>query len=116
MSPKHTLRKQPMRKRGAVEENANPSRLVDNVEDVLDAEIAATRLREIKDDPEKLVSGEKLTALFIVSLSEAVHLRVYEGSRLMPSRNCQRRCGGKSGIRLMDWPMGQRDKVSKSRA
>ena len=62
MSPKHTLRKQPMRKRGAVEENANPSRLVDNVEDVLDAEIAATRLREINEDPEKLVSGEKLTA------------------------------------------------------
>ena len=62
MSPKHTLRKPTMSKRGAVEENAKPSRFVDNVEDVLDSEIAATRLREIKDDPEKLVAGEKLTA------------------------------------------------------
>ncbi len=62
MSTKHSVSKQTMRKRGSVEENAKPSRFVDNVEDVLDAEIAATRLREINEDPEKLVSGEKLTA------------------------------------------------------
>lgn len=62
MRTKPTIRKPTLKKPAAVEKNANPSRFVDNVEDVRDAEIAATRLREITEDPEKLVSGEKLTA------------------------------------------------------
>ena len=62
MSTKNSVRKPTVRKRGAVEENAKPSRFVDGPENVIDSEIAATRLRELNEDPENLVSGEKLTA------------------------------------------------------
>ena len=62
MRTKPTIRKPTVSKRGAVEDNAKPSRFVDDPEDVIDSEIAATRLREINEDPENLVSGEKLTA------------------------------------------------------
>ncbi len=62
MRTKHSVRKPTVSKRSAVEENAKPSRFVDAPEDVVDSEIAATRLREINEDPENLVSGEKLTA------------------------------------------------------
>ncbi len=62
MSTKHSVKKPAVRKRGAVEENAKPARFVDAPEDVIDSEIAATRLREINEDPARLVSGEKLTA------------------------------------------------------
>ena len=62
MRTKNSVRKPTVSKRAALEENAKPSRFVDAPEDGIDSAIATTRLREINEDPENLVSGEQLTA------------------------------------------------------